>query len=146
MLASLALAGCRQYDPHAHLYTTSEPKTEDVIGTYVLDEFHLPPEAGNSRPEVVVDLHADGTYAAANVPPWEEFGTPGKNFFKSLLTATGKWQKRKPGSIWGVDFSTRALEPRVESAYFTGDKPPYGLIFTLGDPNSGHAVILKKKQ
>jgi len=149
ILVTLALVGC-QYDPHAHLYTTSEPKTEDIVGTYVLDAFHLPPEVGGARPEVVVELHADGTFAATNVPPWE-FGWPGPEFFGSLLSGTGKWEKDtlgtlNPGhkSIWGVYL--RTPDNRFHPANFTGRKPPYGLIFTLGDPDSGHAVILKRKE
>ena len=148
-LASLALVGC-QYDPHANFYTTNEPKAEEVVGTYVLDAFHLPPEVGSSRPAVVVELHADGTFAATNVQPWE-LGTPGTNFFTSLLTATGKWERDALATldagqkhIWGVQL--RTPDSKIHPAYFTGNKPPYGLIFTLGDPDSGHAVILRKKQ
>ena len=148
-LASLAVVGC-QYDPHANFYTTNEPKAEEVVGTYVLDAFHLPPEVGSSRPAVVVELHADGTFAATNVPPWE-LGTPGTNFFTSLLTATGKWERDALATldagqkhIWGVQL--RTPDSKIHPAYFTGNKPPYGLIFTLGDPDSGHAVILRKKQ
>jgi hypothetical protein len=73
VLTSLILAGCQlagcQYDPHAHLDSTSEPKTEDVVGTYVLDYFDLPLETGSARPAVVVELRADGTFTATNVPP-----------------------------------------------------------------------------
>ena len=149
ILTSLTLAGC-QYDPHASLYTTTEPKAEDVVGTYVLDSFHLPPEVGNTRPDVVVELRADGTFLASNVPPWE-VSWPGTNFFASFLSGSGKWEKGTLGtldpghkSIWGVYL--RTTDNRFHPADFTGDKPPYGLIFTLGDPDSGHAVILRRKQ
>jgi hypothetical protein len=49
-----------------------------------------------------------------------------------------------PGSkkIWGVYL--RIKESQFHAANFTGDKPPYGLIFTLGDPDIGNAIILKK--
>jgi hypothetical protein len=148
ILASLALAGC-QYDPHANLYTTTEPMAEDVVGTYVADTFHLPPEVGSTRPEVLVELHADGTFLASNVPPWQ-LSSPGTNFFASLLSGSGKWEKGSLGTLdpgnkpmWGVYL--RTTDNRIHPANFTGDKPPYGLIFTLGDPDSGHAVILKKR-
>ncbi len=154
IFASLVWAGC-QYDPHAHLYTTTEPKTEEVVGTYVLKDFHLPREVGSARPEVTVELRADGTFTATNVPPWQ-LDTPGTNFFALLLSGTGKWEKdtlgavssgRKSKSIWGVylRMPDDGTHPRMHPANFTGDKPPYGLIFTLGDPDSGHAVILKRK-
>ncbi|MEW6305009.1 MAG: hypothetical protein AB1705_16155 [Verrucomicrobiota bacterium] len=148
IVGSLLLAGC-QYDPHAHLYTTGEPKTEDVVGTYTLERWHLPPEVGNARPDVTVELRVDGTFAATNVPHWE-LEMPGTNFFASLLSGTGTWEKATlgtldPGSkrIWGVHL--RSPDHRFHPANFSGDKPPYGLIFTLGDPDSGHAVILKRK-
>lgn len=148
-VVSLALVGC-QYDPHANLYTTSEPKAEDIVGTYVLDAFHLPPEVGSSRPDVRIELYADGTFTATNVPPLE-FSTPGTNFFASLLTAAGKWEKDTLGTldpgqkrIWGIYL--RTSDSKIHPANFTGDKPPYGLIFTLGDPDSGHAVLLRRKQ
>ena len=149
ILVSLALVGC-QFDPHANLYTTSEPKPEDIVGTYILIAFHLPPEVGSARPEVLVELHADGTFAATNVPPWE-LSTPGTSFFASLISTTGKWEKKTLGTldpgqkdIWGVRLHTP--DSRIHPAFFTGDKPPYGLIFTLGDPDSGHAVLLRRRQ
>jgi hypothetical protein len=45
--------------------------------------------------------------------------------------------------IWGVYL--RTPDDRFEAANFTGKKPPYGLLFSLGDPDNGHAVILKRK-
>jgi hypothetical protein len=148
-LVLVALAGC-QYDPHADLYTTTEPKTQDIIGSYVLDRYDLPQDISITHRDVEVELHADGTFTATNVPPWKMEG-PDKTFSASLLSGTGKWEKDTlgtvdPGSkrIWGVYLRTPG--DRFHPAYFTGDKPPYGLIFTLGDPDSGNAVILKRKQ
>lgn len=147
VLASLALVGCG--DPHAGLYTTTEPKAGDVVGTYVADAFHLPPEVGVARPVVQLELRADGTFAAINLPP-SNVETPGPDFLKSLSSGTGKWEKDTMGTldpghkrIWGVHL--RTPDNRFQSANFTGDKPPYGLIFVFGDPDSGHAVILKRK-
>lgn len=149
ILASVAVAGC-QYDPHAHLYTTVEPKTDDIVGTYVLEALHLPTEAGSARPIVTLELRADGTFAATNVPPWE-LTIPRPSFSASLLSGTGKWEKGTVGTldpgqkqIWGVYL--RAPDNRFHPATLTGKKPPYGLIFTLGDPDSGYAVILKRQQ
>ncbi len=147
VLAAVILAGC-QYDPHGHLYTTSEPKDADIVGTYILDRFDLPADISIAHHDVEVELHVDGTFTATNVPPWKT-GTPDKAFFPSLLSGTGKWEKDALGTldpstkpIWGVYL--RTPDDRFHPANFTGDQPPYGLIFTLGDPDSGHAVILKK--
>lgn len=149
VLCSLLLVGC-QWDPHAPLYTTAEPKTADMVGTYVLDALHLPPAARGAQPEVVVELRADGTFTAKNVPPWRVDPLDAR-FLASLVSGEGRWQKSPVGTrgpegaeIWGVYLHTpdKGLLP----AKLTGSKPPYGLIFTLGDPDSGHAVILSRRQ
>ncbi len=124
-------------------------RRQTLVGTYVLEAFHLPRQVGSARPLVVVELHADGTFLASNVPPDEERG-PGTNFFATLLSGAGRWEKGTVGTldpglkmIWGIYL--RTTDNRFSPASFTGAKPPYGLIFTLGDPDSGHAVILKRK-
>lgn len=143
-VAAFVLTGC-QFDPHSGLYTTSEPMNEDIVGTYILDRYHLPQDITIDPREVLVDLHPDGTFKVSNVPPWQT-DDPDKGFFSSLLSGTGKWEKTTIGAdpIWGVYL--RSPDNRFSPACFTGTKPPYGLIFTLGDPDSGYAVILKQKQ
>ena len=147
--ALVIMAGC-QYDPHSNLYTTTEPKTEDVVGTYVLDRYDLPPDIPVAHRNMEVVLNADGTFSATNIPPWKLEG-PDRGFFAGLLSGTGRWEKAELGTldpgghrIWGVYL--RTPDDRFHPADFTGSKPPYGLIFTLGDPDSGDAVILKRKQ
>lgn len=145
----LALAGC-QRDPFSRTYTTVEPKPEDMVGTYVLDALHLPPVARGGQPEVVVELRADGTFTAKNVPPWRVDPLDAR-FLASLVSGEGQWQKSPVGTrgpegaeIWGVYLQTP--DNRLHPAKLTGSKPPYGLIFTLGDPDSGHAVVLSRRQ
>jgi len=99
----------------------------------------------------MIDLRADGSFTATNVPPWE-LDSPGMNFFSALVSGSGKWRIDSVGSIddgsrplkthWGVylDSDTAKMMP----AGLTGQKPPYGLIFTLGDPDSGDAMIFQK--
>jgi hypothetical protein len=144
LFITLVMAGC-QYDPHAHLYTTTEPKNEDVVGVYVLDQFHLSQEAGTAHSDVKVELRANGTFTATNVPP-SKIETIDKTFFHSLQSGSGKWEKAETGTLaysnkttWGVNLNTP--DNRFYPASFTGDKPPYGMIFTLGDPDSDSAQI-----
>lgn len=140
--------GC-QYDPHAHLLTTEEPNNNDIVGTYVLDSYYLPNGSNIENCGIKVEIHANGTFSATNIPPWE-LGTPDANFLSSLISGTGKWEKSVMGTldpgarkIWGIYL--RADSNRFLPADFTGDKFPYGLIFTLGDPDSGYAILLKKQ-
>ena len=146
-LAFLLLAGC-QFSPHAHLLTPTEPRAEDIPGVYVLDRSYLPKSVEGNPPEMEIELRADGTFKATNVPPWAA-GEPGTNFFTTFQSGTGKWIKSPMGTtnrsrlIWGVYLQTP--DDRLDAPQFIGDAPPYGLMFTFGDPDSGHALLLKRR-
>lgn len=144
---SFAFLSC-QYDPHGHLYTTTEPAAKDIIGTYMLERYDLPSVTTIKHTPVRLELHADSTFTATNIPPWE-LEIPDDGFFSSLLSGTGRWEISTlgmvdPGAkpIWGIYL--RSKEHDFHPADFTGEGPPYGLIFILGDPDSGNAVILRK--
>lgn len=149
------LPGC-QYDPHAHLLTTKEPLFEDIVGTYSLDRFDLANNIPIKNLEVKVELCSDGTFTATNIPPSSIY-IPDSSFFSGLLSGKGRWQKAEvgvldPGSkkIWGINFQAadaafRTDDNQFHSAELAGDKSPYGLIFELGDPDQGYAVLLKKE-
>lgn len=62
-----------------------------------------------------IELRADGTFTATNVPPWKH---------------------------WGVYLESDAVD--LDPPGLTGRKPPYGLIYTLGDPDSGDAMIFER--
>lgn len=145
-------SGC-QFDPHAQLYTTAKPQPADVVGTYRLTRQTVTPDglaALKGRP-CVVELRDDGTFVARGVPLMTVDGaTP--DFFSRLVSASGTWHLDGVGSVgsgrgssqtrWGVTFDSEPA--KVMSAGLTGQRPPYGLIFTLGDPDSGDALILEK--
>ncbi len=152
-LTILLLAQGCQYDPYAHLYTTEKPQTADVAGLYMLASQTVTQgglAAFQGKP-CLIYLQADGTFTATNVPPWE-LGSTGTNFFSSLLTASGTWRIDSVGSIdngngslkthWGVYLDSPSA--KIKPVGLTGQKPPYGLIFTLGDPDGGEAMILER--
>jgi len=129
--------------------TLTEPKPTDLVGVYVVDRFDLPPEVGTRYVDITLELHADGTFTATNVPPWVLDG-PTENFFSTLISGSGKWEiatmgQLDPGAhpIWGVFLRDPAN--KMHPAECTGDQAPYGLMFELGNPDSGDAVLLKKK-
>lgn len=145
-------AGC-QFDPYAHLYTTVRPAPVNVVGKYRLTRQTVTPDglAALKGKPCVVDLREDGTFDASNVPPPMVSGnTP--DFFSRLVSVSGTWRLDGVGSVgsggrssqgrWGVAFD--ADPTKVMSAGLTGEQPPYGLIFTLGDPDSGDVLILEK--
>lgn len=152
LLAVAFLQGC-QYDPYAHTFTTEKPQTNGVVGRYVLKDQTVVKgglSAMQGRP-CAVDLAADGTFVATNVPPFV-FGAPPVTSLSSLVSATGTWRLNSVGGIdngtgkikthWGAHLDSQS--PQIQSPGFTGDKPPYGLIFTIGDPDSGTVMILER--
>jgi hypothetical protein len=102
------------------------------------------------RPSCIVRLNADGTFEAVNVPPWD-VDTLGRDLVERLLSGSGTWRIDSVGAVdngwssrrvWGVylDSPTVKLAP----AHLTGQRSPYGLIFSLGDPDAGEALILSR--
>lgn len=149
----IILVGC-QYDPNAHLYTTDIPEFTNVVGSYVLTSQTIT----RGGLEVLdgkicsIQFRADGTFIASNVPPRQE-GFPAENFFDTLISGSGTWRIASVGSVkrgpklltcWGVDLDSP--NAKFESVGLSGAKPPYGLIYTLGDPDSGEALILKRSE
>jgi hypothetical protein len=150
----LVMTGC-QYDPHAHLYTTDKPETTNVVGSYMLTSQTLTSgglAALRGKP-CSIELRADGTFIATNVPPWQD-GFPLTNFFDTLISGSGSWRIDRVGSVddgrkplkthWGVYLDSPAA--KFAAVGLTSPKPPYGLIYTLGDPDSGEALILEQKK
>ncbi len=154
-LLSLALlvliVGCH-YDPHAHFYTTHKPVKQDVVGLYELkSETLLKSDLTDLHGRrCALELRADGTFSATNVPPWD-MELPDAHFFDMLLSGSGSWRIETVGTVdngwqsktvWGVYLDSPTV--KLAAANLTGRKPPYGLIFTLGDPDSGEALILER--
>ena len=162
LVVSLGLVSC-QYDPHAHLLTTKEPLREAIVGTYVVDRFELTPELSGKSAAIVIELRENGTFSAKNVPPWQG-DLPQPDFFDTLITGTGQWEMKtmgllQPGNlpIYGVYLRNGPkmtsptppgkdpFEGLMSPAQLTGNKPPYGMIFQIGDPDSGYAILMKKE-
>jgi len=153
VVAVLSSTTC-QYDPHAHLYTTGKPAPSEVIGVYRLaSETLLNSDLSDlgSR-SCFVRLNADGTFEAVNVPPWD-LNSPEPRFFERLLSGSGTWRIDSVGAVdngwssktvWGVylDSPTVKLAP----AHLAGRSSPYDLIFSLGDPDAGEALILRRER
>jgi len=148
----LAVTGC-QYDPNAHLYTTDKPESTNIVGSYVLTSQTLTSGglAVLRGKTCSIELRADGTFIATNVPPWQN-GFPPPNFFDTLISGSGTWRIDSVGSVddgrkplkthWGVYLDSPSA--KFDAVGLTGAKSPYGLIYTLGDPDSGEALILER--
>jgi hypothetical protein len=151
----LVPAGC-QYDPHAHLYTRTEPLPANVVGRYVLsqiDGFERK-ELGPNAP--VVELRADGTFVASCVASSNAGLRSIRDIRRELTSDSGTWSldtlgwvdngdESKAVPVWGIQMRS-ATPPydKVDSPTLGGEKPPYDLIFVLGDPDGGEALILHR--
>lgn len=141
-----------QFDPYAYLSTTHEPNTTDVVGTYVLKTQTLTNENLEflQGKQATIEISTTGTFTTTNFPAWSAIIRTGYRPNK-LLSVTGRWKIARVGSIsnggnniksvWGIHFS-RDIDP----ANLTGDTPPYGLIFTYGDPDSGDVMIFERTE
>jgi len=150
----LLLHGCWcQYNPYAHTFTTDKPRTEDVVGRYVLEwQTVVTGKTSTMQGKACeVVLAADGTYSATNVPPFR-FEGPGATLPNALVSGSGTWRIETVGTVdtgfgepkeyWGVRLGS--LDNPLTFAAFTGRKPPYGMIFTIGDPDTGTVMRLRK--
>ena len=156
LLALMVLIQGCQYDPHAQLYTTDKPQESDVVGRYTLTSQSVKRDglAVMQGHPCFIELRADGTFIATNVPPLL-LDSPGTNFFSTLISGSGTWHLDSVGSVgggagtttktwWGVDLDSTVT--RYQHVGLSGAKSPYGLIYTLGDPDEGMSLILEKKQ
>lgn len=126
-------------------YVTEEPQWADVVGRYALASQTV--SAGGlavleGRP-CTIELRADGTFCATNVPGERDF--PGPDFFDTLVTVSGTWRVEVVAhgfsfqTFWGARFDSEGAE--VPSALLIGRKPPFGLELTLVE---GHSMIFKR--
>ena len=147
-----AFAGC-QFDPYTSVYTRTEPKAEDLVGVYVPDKAtarfiaeHYP-AIGTS-----IVLSADGTIVLQNIPDcWKTlFGT----FEGGFDSGTGRWKIQKHQEWWvlGVDIWTDGFSSREHAhigltteIFLVGEKPPYIIHLTIGDPDAGQALQFTRK-
>jgi hypothetical protein len=152
LLCFLSLATGCQYDPHAHLYTTERPRESDVVGLYVLKTHQAVSVGVPTLPSGAarVELRSDGTFVATKVPQ-EGVEGPGPDFFSTLRSGSGTWSLDRIGSVdngwsmkptWGIRLDSTTA--KLMAPGLMGKTSPYGLIFTLGDPDGGDAMILER--
>jgi hypothetical protein len=152
VIACIILAGC-QRSPFADQYTTSRPREEDVTGQYVFSRDTVTWGKSAAIKNCRIELRADRTFIATNVPR-AEFPGRGSDYLGDLINASGTWRidnvgggedwRGKVVTHWGISFEATSANVNVQDAGFTGHKPPYGLIFSFDDPDSGLAVFLRK--
>jgi hypothetical protein len=130
-----------------------KPKAEDVAGSYTIKSQTVTVgglSALQGKP-CVVELRADGSFTATNIPPFQE-AFSGTNYFTTLVSGSGTWRIDGVGLVsdgkaplkthWGIYLDSPIA--KFEPAGLTAQTRPFGLIFTLGDPDGGQAIILER--
>ena len=78
------------FDPH---FVTERPLATDVVGHYALTSQTVTSGglAVLEGERCDVELRSDGTFTATNLPP-DKLGSPGANFFNTLVSGSGRWR------------------------------------------------------
>jgi len=135
---AVIVAGC-QYDPFTAVYTTKQPKAEDLVGWYVPTEEtkrFITKEGHYPSVESSIALSADGTLTITNIPDWwlTPFGRPEGKFD----SRRGKWTVQKHQDWWVIGVN---LDPGFGTDLFLiGEKPPYKIHLIVGDPDEGRGM------
>ncbi len=143
------LVGCEHFDDswdrYAHTLTTTRPKQEDIVGSYLLTQQTITTNgmAILQGRQSQLDLQADGSFQIVNYPTWTNFQ------FAGFISTTGHWYCDNiittygTQSVWSIRFSD--TDSRMDSLDFTGKAAPYGLLMTHGDPDENAVMIFEKK-
>jgi len=158
-VACIALFGCH-YDPHASNYTTFEPSLEEIVGEYELDRIYMENYSAGIGANVsklpsppTIRLLADGAFIAERFPYFSEARAGFEYKFEEFRSLNAKWSRTTVGSIGDGSGSTKShygilvegLPTHLGSFGFTGVTKVDGLIIGFGDPDSGDAIMFRKK-
>ncbi len=137
MLLSALVAPLHACDPYAPEFTTVQPQASNVVGRYRLGS------------AVTLDLAANGTFAATNVPP--SVVPAGSDTLSCLVTGSGtwrleqnpEWSTRGVGARWLIALDSTGAT--IKSPALLGN-PPYALLFISEDSPRRQTLITLKKE
>jgi hypothetical protein len=132
------LQGCGpSYEPQ---FTMAQPQASNVVGCYTL------------KWKSVLNLAADGTFTATNVPPFV-LPAPGSSTLSCLVTGSGTWRveeippvrkaESSPQSRWGIALDSQGTA--IRSPALIGN-PPYALLFTCEESPHNETVMIFQKE
>ncbi len=150
-LVGVLVTGCCcfmfQGDPYYYQYTRAEPDASDLVGLYTpkAESVEFVKGKGFDFTSVAIWLKDDGSFIVEGVPPGDYY----------LANNTGKWSIEKQQEWWVVGIATESdVESRGKmqhweshgNIHLIGEKPPYLLHITVGDPDSGECIEFERKQ
>ena len=152
------LSGC-QYDPWADGFLRKQPAERDVVGSYKVDSDtlarHISMPDGKSALQVSrnaeIALSPDHKATLSQVPDFWYDGKP----HLCVISGMGSWQlgKNDDYSVVSVHIERQNHRDPTDKCgdrydgqlMLYGDKPPYKLHVTIGDPDSGDVVQFEKR-
>lgn len=158
-LAIALLAGC-QYNPWASDFLKARPAEADLAGTYRVDAESLarridlisdsePGKVLKIRPEATIVLFADRRVEFRSVP---DVTFPAERACE--ISGVGTWKLSEVGGRWYLRVTMEdAIDTKgtegchvgySATLHLFGQKPPYKLHVTIGDPDMGDAVQFEK--
>ena len=129
-------------------FTRNKPNQSDLLGSWVPTAATI--KELRERGGYIVSKHelifrADGTFAMVNMPDWWKDGVGQSR--GSFESGSGRWRFYKdhnPWTVWAVELDfPRFVIPNA--IHLQGQKPPYLIHITVGDPDSGHYMLFEKE-
>ena len=149
---ALTVSGC-QFDPYSSEFATVKPKETDLVGQYAPNTDTIKPASEKSkyaRKPMSIELEEDGTIDVSHIPnQWAaDFGHPNSG----SDSANGTWKIARHQKWWAIQVDFPATEEQgsakrnglVTEMMLVGDKPPYMIHFSVGDPETGDTMRFHK--
>ena len=116
------------------------PSRSDMVGSYVEYERHLDDKRASAIARLM--LNADGSMSVSDLPA--DFGTS-----TCTLSGLGSWKGPDDDGI-GITITSDLKPGSCQSGFYGGlqladHSNPYRLYWTVGDPDSGTGVWLRKQ-
>ena len=154
LLLLACLSGC-QYDPWAQGFLKKQPEESNVVGTYKVDADTLARHISvpNTKSALQISPNAEIVLSADHKASLSQVPSVSDNV--CFVSGSGSWR-------WGRNDDYAVIDVQIErkdyqesrdkcgATYYGqlnlyGNKPPYKLHVTLGDPDGGEAVQFDKR-
>jgi hypothetical protein len=136
-----------QFDPYAYEFTRAKPEVTSLPGHYRTDDESrkiFKREFNIDVSQCELDLRDDGSFDLRGVPDcWKEIDCSGK-----LQRTSGTWTLGRHQEWWALRLRTSRIDGSAadfgSDAMLRRETPPYLVHFTIGDPDSGHALAFER--
>lgn len=149
-------SGC-QYDPYYYSYLRSEPPAEEICGIWVVDTERTTwrkakafLQAGLLDPKHgCLELESNGLFKLEGLP---NFWSAAQRVIVPENSGSGRWTlEQDQNGIWYVDLSIeevndKAVKHEGDMVLFRREGLDYFLHITIIDPDSGEALVMKRRE